>query len=332
MNIPSVKLDNPMRSKFESFIFANAQVCDLVVEPDTAKGQTIVICGAGPSLRDTADEWTRRGDQVWGCNSAAMWLHENGYPITHAFTVDQTPGMLEEWQAAPPVEYLLASSCHPHLAPYLLARDRTVRFFHNFLGIRKPPVEYCECGHDHSPPVVEGAAHGNCTECDCTDYQPRRMSYEDWLYALLYPATCRSGTALNSVMRAWDVAQFVGAEETVILGADCAIKFDKPPPKGALVGSPEHIEWLTKHGVMHADGSHPLRSGATPITFDGTIDGRLWVTKPDMAVTAYEMEKLRRMVGRKKLRIVGDVLPNAIQNKPDAWLERLPRFGSEPDA
>ena len=43
-----------------------------VVNQDSAKGQHVVICGAGPSLNDTAAEWCPRGDQVWGNRGATL--------------------------------------------------------------------------------------------------------------------------------------------------------------------------------------------------------------------------------------------------------------------
>ena len=91
----------------------NATACERVVETGSAQGQHIVICGAGPSLREHAAEWCPQGDQVWGCNSAATYLQNNGHRITHGFTIDQTSHMLAEWldpSASPEVLKALAIS------------------------------------------------------------------------------------------------------------------------------------------------------------------------------------------------------------------------------
>jgi hypothetical protein len=337
---PSIMLQNPMQDHYEAFIVGNAvewekaamqammakdptQLEDfalrsapmsheqrmgaffdlqirtksprLVVEQDSAQGKTLVLCGAGPSLKDDAADWCKKGDQVWGCNSALTWLAKNGYPVTHGFTVDQTPQMLEEWAKGPDVEYLIATTVHPHLTEYLLAEKRRVTWFHNYVGINKPPVQIGE----------------------------RTMEYEDWLYTLLFPGTVRAGCGLNSVTRAIDVAMFMGFEKIYVLGADCALKVKRPAPADAVVGSEAHKAWLEQETVMHADGGNALASGATACTLSGDIDGRHWVTKPDMMVSAVFLVRMKRRYGR-RLTLVGDTLPNALKNKPDSFLDRLP--------
>jgi hypothetical protein len=266
---------------------------------NAARGQHIVICGAGPTLVDTAPAYARSGDQLWGCNSAATWLIAQGYAPTHAITVDQTPQMLEEWATAPDVEYLLASTCHPHLAEYLESRGRRFRWFHNYVGIEERPVEY----------------------------DGRMMAFEDWLYAGLFPPTVRAGAGLNTVTRAIDVALFLGAAKITVLGADCALRVTKPMPEGVERFSPEHLAWLRESVVMHADGGHALRSEATATTVEGDIDGRHWLTKPDMFITAvFLAQMVRAWEGRIVLR--GDTLPRALEGKDDAFLDTLPHLSN----
>ena len=65
------------------FLMAGGHV-PILMQPS----EYVVICGAGPSLRDTAAKWCQQADQVWGCNSAATWLYDNGHKVTHGFTVD----------------------------------------------------------------------------------------------------------------------------------------------------------------------------------------------------------------------------------------------------
>jgi len=89
-----ITLENAPGVEFEQFVYANALLVERVMKQDEAKGQHIVICGAGPSLADHAHEYCPAADQVWGCNSALPWLAENGHKVTHGFTVDQTPEML----------------------------------------------------------------------------------------------------------------------------------------------------------------------------------------------------------------------------------------------
>jgi hypothetical protein len=293
-----IVLSNPVRQHFPAFIFGNATMCSAVVEKDSALGQHIVICGAGPSLVEAAPEYCAQGDQVWGCNSALTYLVDRGLRVTHGFTVDQQPQMLEEWLTAPDVEYLLASSVHPHLTQYLQSKGRRTRFFHNFVGVQGSPVH-----------VSDG----------------RVIEYEDWLYSGLYAATCRVGAGLNATTRGIELARWMGAAKITVLGADCALKVNRPPPEGMVKGSPDHVRWLTEDVVMHADGGHALASGATAITMEGEVDGRMWTTKPDMMITATYLVGMKKALGD-TLQLVGDTLPNALMDKDDAFLARLPHI------
>jgi hypothetical protein len=65
------------------------------------------------------------------------------------------------------------------------------------------------------------------------------------------------------------------------------------------------------------------------VVFEGIIDGRWWLTKPDLMVTAVWLERWRRHLGRKKLTLIGDTLPNALQGKSDTFLDRLPAMVDE---
>jgi len=306
----NIVLQNPMAEHFAAFAFGNSTICQrvpqhgegeecdkgcsIVCEKDSAKGQTLVLCGAGPSLKDTAAEWCPKGDQVWGCNSALTWLYDNGHNPTHGFTVDQTPHMLEEWANPPAVEYLIASTVHVHLTEWLIAHDRQTRFFHNYVGLKGEDVSY------------EGES----------------MCYEDWLYCALYPATVRCGSGLNSVNRAIDLALYMGFDEIIVLGADCSMQMKKKPPAGAAVGSEAHKRWLTDHVVMHANGDGALASGATCVTLEAEIDGKHYITKPDMAISAIWLVRAAQAFPQVKL--VGDTLPVALLHQPEEFMSRLP--------
>lgn len=312
----NIDLVNPQSEHFPAFIFANACHADAVVQAETGQGKILVICGAGPTLADEAEKYCHLGDEVWGCNSAAIWLHDNGHKVTHAFTVDQQPHMVEEWYSAPDLEYLVASSCHPHLIEYLVDRGRSVTFFHNYVGISLPPVLLCDCGHNQ-------LAHlsGICAQCECEAYDERVMAYEDWLYACFYESTAAVGAGLNAVTRAIDLAAFRGFDRIYVIGADCALKVLKPRPV-ADFGSPEHMRWLREDTVMHADGGSALASEATAVTLSGEIDGRMWETKPDLMISAVWLVRMARAIPQ--LCIIGDTLPNALMDKDDDFLDQLP--------
>jgi hypothetical protein len=332
-NQQTIQLQNPVSDHFEAFIVGNSYYDYPVLQQDAYRGQHVVICGAGPSLADHAAEWTKKGDQVWGCNSALMYLRDNGHKVTHGFTVDQTAHMVSEWWDAPDVEYFISTTSHPHLTDWLKSKNRSISFFHNFVGISKPPVVVCrEC---HEPKDMDAVC--------CGSARNYFMNYEDWLYQRLYQTTVRAGSGLNTVSRAIDVASFLGFDRISVLGADCALRIKCLPPD-APVGSAAHTAWLTNDVVMHADGGHALKSEATPVTMGGTIcpkcecakkkvckhcqdcdceERRHWETKPDMMITAVWLTKMQQKYGR-RLKLVGDTLPNALKAKNDKFLKRLP--------
>lgn len=302
-NAPSFRLENPVSDQHAAFLFGNAAQYQQVmgclpdmVEEGSGKGKHVVICGAGPSLAEHAAEYCPDADQVWGCNSALVWLAENGHKVTHGFTCDQTAYMLSEWASTPDVEYILASTVHVHLSELLLSRNRKLLWYHNYVGIKHAPVEF----------------------------DGRSMSWEDWAYTLLWPPCMRAGTGLNAVTRAVDVAEFMGFDKITVLGADHALRVKTPPPRGAPMGSRKYSKWLAR-AVMHANGDGATASGATPVCFGGTIDGRYWLSKPDMMVSAIFLVRMMRRLGG-RLNVVGDTLPGALKDKPDEYLARLPNL------
>ena len=297
-----INLVNPATEHFQAFIFGNATKCERVVDMGSAVGKTLAICGAGPSLAAHVDRLAE-ADDVWGVNSAAIWLHDNGHPLTHAFSIDQTPVMLKEWLSAPDVEYLLASTVHVHLVDYLIGKGRSLRFFHNYVGIKAPPVSW-----------------------DDEKGEPRTESYEDWLYLLLYPGTIRAGNGLNGATRAVDVARYMGYEKIMLLGADCATEATGPIPDDIEPGTPAFIKWLEDNTTFHVDGGSAVTNGQTAMMLQGWIDDRHWMTKPDLMISAVAIAKWIQ-AGEFALEVIGDTLPNALKDKDQAFFDRLPALG-----
>ncbi len=332
-NEPELRLQNPVAEHFASFIFGNATKCKKVVQQGSAKGKTLVICGAGPSLSDNLHPWIEDADEVWGCNSALIWMREHGHRVTHGFTVDQTPHMVQEWESEQDVPYLLATSVHPNLVEWLETEDRVdlwpwvarypregrdLTFFHNYVGIDRPPVAFGVCADCEA--IVEGP-DGACPKCGSEKVDRKIWSYEDWLYESLYPPTIRAGAGLNTASRAIDVGLAEGFDRITILGSDCCLRHTRIST--APMGSPEYMDWLRTDVIMHVDGSDALRSGATAMVMQAEIDGRMWITKPDMAITAVWLAEMARH-HPDRLNFVGDTLINAIKDKPEEFFERLP--------
>lgn len=153
-------------------------------QPNEYAGKTLVICGAGPSIRQAYKE-CRKADHVWGCNRAASWLARKGWHITHALAIDAGTSMLETvWREPPDVrDFILASSVHPALIEHLLARGKRLRLFHSMRG-----------GVDE----------------------------ELNLYRMLFPPAPLVGMGLNSVNRALELAEWLGYRRIALAGADNA--------------------------------------------------------------------------------------------------------------
>jgi sulfur transfer protein SufE len=272
-----------------------------VVQPNSAKGQTLVLCGAGPSLKEHIDEYAPKADQIWGCNSAVTWLHKQGYNPTHGLTVDQTAHMYLEWRDAPEdIEYLVASTIHPHLADMLVNRGSRFKYFNNYVGMKGQHITW---------PDANG--------------KDRTMSREEWVYALLFPGTIQAGSGLNTVNRAIDVAQHMGFEKIFVLGADCAMQIKGKPKKGLAPGSPEQLAYLKKQSVFHVDGGHALASEATALILEAEIDGRFWTSKFDLCISAVWLGRQEK-ASKGQVELIGDTLPNFIKDRPPEWIARLP--------
>ena len=301
-----ISLANPMTDHFATFIFANAvlrQKLNLPMATQNAhKDQTLVLGGAGPSLREHAAKYTKKGHAVWGCNSAMPWLLDNGYRCTHGFCIDQTEGMMEEWKGYPDVEYLVASTAHPHLTNKIAGAKRNITFFHNYTGMEDPP----EWKDDRKRLLKEWEERNGRKQSRKKAKKFLETRYEDFLYHYLFPPSVRVGDGLNSVNRAICLAVFFGYKKNYVVGADCAIADD---------------------GAFHADGANATVGGKT-ILMEGDIDGRHWVTKPDMIISAVMLAMMKRKF-KDKLILVGDTLPNALVDKDPEFLKKLPRLSSQ---
>lgn len=300
--IKDIELHNPMTKHFATFIYANAvlrqQMNFPVATQDAYKGRTLVLCGAGPSLRKHAKRYVIRKRIVWGCNSAMQWLLDNDHRCTHGFCIDQTDEMLEEWKEVRDVKYLLASTVHPHLATKIAKAGKEITFFHNYTGMDDPP-EWKDDREMLLKGFEERAGKPMSPEKRKKFLETR---YEDFLYHFLYPPSVRVGDGLNSVNRAICLAMFYGFRRVYVLGADCSMP----------------------NGVLHVDGT----SGGTVITIEGMIDGRMWTTKPDMIISAVMLVMMKWRF-KDRLILVGDTLPNALVHKDKEYLKRLPKLSSQ---
>lgn len=181
-----INLANPEKDYYPGYALVNAHWGFPVVKANSAKGEKLVICGAGPSLEDAGHIVNRGNQQVWGCNSAISYLKEHGWRYTHGCAVDGSVRMLETWKEPVLTDYLLSTTIHPQLMRRLRDAGCNVTLFHSFIGF-------------------EG---------------------ENTLYSALYPETICVGEGLNVVNRMLSVAEYMGFKKVWLCGADNALKGD----------------------------------------------------------------------------------------------------------
>ena len=178
-----IELKCPVEHKLRDYVDENLKTRPLiVVTPDSFKGKTLALCGAGPSLRDHEVTGT---DYIFACNSALPYLVSRGVNVTAGVGIDQTPGLLNEWRYPPDVPYYVASSCDPALIQHLRANGRHCIFFHNFVGLQTDGV--------------------------CDEFQH---------YCNTWPTTFMVGKGFSVVSRFIGVAQWMGFEHIDVYGAD----------------------------------------------------------------------------------------------------------------
>lgn len=328
----SCQLTLPEQENLFDHLKYNSKVVKHTVGPAMSKrGKKLVLCGAGPSLREYVNESPRWfADEVWACNSAVTYLMDRDVRVTHAVAIDSSDGLLQDWETLYDLEYIVATSIHPKLTDHLVAANRKLRWFHNYLGITDPP--------DWKAPqdwIDKYTAGGFSRE-------PYKWSYEVYLYDHLFPPTCQPQYGLNVVARALCMAVWLGYDKIRIWGSDCAgvivgspqmPEFDKDNP------SPEFLEWFAKYRmpdanspeyedwmktlIMYADGRNALevytKNGA--IVQSPLLNGRHWHTRADMMVTAEHIAHIMRMDPLEgRIELMGDTLPGALlKQTQDFW-------------
>jgi hypothetical protein len=228
--------------------------------------------------------------QVWACNSALPYIAERDIRVTHGFTIDSGIEMLDEWGKTYDVEYLVASSANPGLTAHLLEEKRRVRIFHN-------------------PPGTKDT--------------------ESELYSTLYPTSLRAGHGLNSVPRAVCLAMGMGFRKVMVYGADCGVSDCEAMPD---MNSSQYGEWMDRL-VVYADGrtAGQMFGHESPMAectdFEGE-NGRRWITRPDMIISAMHLLELQEAFpGR--IELMGDTLPAVLARQSKEWMEGMPTLNRQ---
>lgn len=156
---------------------------------DTRVGQTLILCGMGPSLAAHAAAVlaAHPSADVWGANRAAVWLSEHGR-VAAGIGIGMEPAMRAEWEGARArLPFFLASHTHPEVVAWLVAARHPIRFFHSI--------------------VVD-------------------IPREQALWKKHFPPGIHVGIGTNVVTRAIALAVALGYAKILVLGADCALQGD----------------------------------------------------------------------------------------------------------
>lgn len=91
-----------------------------------------MVCGSGPSLKDSLREIKARQDQGWqviAINGAARYLIDNGIGVNFCLVMDPAPGCLRFVEGLD-VPFLIASQVAPSVLDYLVEHKREIALFH----------------------------------------------------------------------------------------------------------------------------------------------------------------------------------------------------------
>ena len=120
------------------------------------------------------------------------------------------------------------------------------------------------------------------------------------LYKMLFPPTALCFTGLNAGTRALDLADFLGYKQIYMAGCDHA---------------------LSEDGEMYVGGE---KFKILDLTVEGVIDGRKYVTRPDMLSSAKALAYRKKELGS-RMEFIGMTLPRALSTKSPEFLERVIR-------
>jgi hypothetical protein len=122
------------------------------------------------------------------------------------------------------------------------------------------------------------------------------------LYNELFETSTCMGGGYNVVNRAVSAAFFMGAGKIVLAGTDCGWRKDQE---------------------MYADG--PAHRAGVDMSDHGIVDGREWMTRPDMLASGVALAKLAKK-REGDIVFLGDTLPSKLVLKDDAFLDTCASF------
>lgn len=301
-----IKFVNPNTDNYEDNLRSCAARKLPMAPRDFHKGETAVVCGSGPSLRDPEVLERIRAEQedgavIYACKAAIKHLADNGIKPDYGVSMDPGAHIADPRKIAkvPGVVHIIASTSDPEVFDYLLGSEHgepaTVWVFHSATGFQK------EITDDEWEALPDEERRLYLKHEDASGvrwFMTEQVIYEQWFDD---PA-CMTG-GFNVVNRTVSLAQYMGAKKVILAGADSG--------------------W--RDGIdMYCDG--PQHRPGVDMKDHGRVDGQNWNTRPDMLASAVALAKVAQREGPDKFEIIGDTLPRSLQGKDAEFLDQVAKF------
>lgn len=302
-----IKFVNPNTDNYEHNIRSCA-ARNLPMAPKMFhEGETAVVCGSGPSLKDpevidSIRDAVEDGAVVYACKAAIKFLHEQGIRVDYGVSMDPGAHIADprKIEKVPGVIHIIASTSDPDLFDYLLGDEygdpAEVWVFHSACGFAKQisPEELKKLSKKEKKLYTRFEVEGGDVI-----YQMDEVS----LYKHLFTDGTAIGGGFNVVNRTVSLAQYMGARKIILAGADSG--------------------WRD-NDEMYCDG--PEHRPGIGMNDKGRVDGKNWNTRPDMLASAVALAKLAKSADPGDFDILGDTLPASLVLKSDDFLNEVASF------
>jgi hypothetical protein len=283
------------------------------VEPIT-NGGTLAITGSGatlfePTCFEHLQRHIRDGGQVMACKESIRMLRERGVPVDFSCSMDPGPEQTRKTFIDRDITYFVASSCSPVLFQHLMYRKCKVVVFHSACGAEEirwvPAVPHPQTVDGYAV-VTPGVTRGEGPDgAIATPVYPVVLRNEQTLYETHWGEIGQpiASGGLCVINRAISLGRQLGFDRFELFGVGMGYR------QGASYYAPGMVERAGNDGLELCD--------------NGLIDGRPWMTRPDLLVSARD---LYDDINGGSVVIHGDSLATSLAKRSRAFVnEAAPR-------
>lgn len=209
-----IQFTNPNKGNFTRNIMYAAALRLPNIERDSHKGQTVLICGSGPSMKkpeviEEIKKYVAEGAVLVGCKAAIRALYDQGLQVEYGVSMDPGAHIAnpDKIFKAPGCKHITASSSDPALFEYLKGEE--VIIFHSATG----------------------------------------LDIELYLYGALFKNPDCMGGGYNVVNRALSAMDYMGFSKIIMAGVDCGHRRDEEFYVNGATPSTKKV-MMTDHGII----------------------------------------------------------------------------------